>query len=156
MQSRSIWPEANVGQQYRKGPDYLVHQMLTVPTTINLERSLLWDPDPGPSSPSRTYAYWLSISPERWGCARVRIPQQAFFQGQLLLVLWTSGALSDPVLIDILAQVLAIVQKTFLLLVHFTYYVFWQVSLDSVTCLMCSAWLWNFNLYLIISESNFD
>ena len=22
-----LWPEANVGQQYRKGPDRLVHQM---------------------------------------------------------------------------------------------------------------------------------
>ena len=33
------------GQQYRKGPDRLVHQMLTVPATINPEKSLLWDPD---------------------------------------------------------------------------------------------------------------
>ena len=31
------WPEANVGQQYRKGPDRLVHQILTVPATINPE-----------------------------------------------------------------------------------------------------------------------
>ena len=50
------WPEANVGQQYRKGPDSLVYQMLTVPITINPEKSLLWDPDPGPSTPSRIYA----------------------------------------------------------------------------------------------------
>ena len=41
------WPEANVGQQYRKRMDRLVRQMLTVPI-----KSLLWDPDPGPSSPS--------------------------------------------------------------------------------------------------------
>ena len=33
--------------------DHLVDQMLTVPITIDLEKSLLWDPDPGPSSPSR-------------------------------------------------------------------------------------------------------
>ena len=32
------WPEANVGQQYQKGPDRLVHQILTVPTTINPEK----------------------------------------------------------------------------------------------------------------------
>ena len=51
-----IWPEANVGQQYRKGPDRLVEQMLTVLATINPEKSLLWDPDLGPSSPSRTYS----------------------------------------------------------------------------------------------------
>ena len=49
--------EANVGQQYRQGPDCLAHQMLTVPTTINPEKILLWDPKPGPSSPSRTYMY---------------------------------------------------------------------------------------------------
>ena len=30
--------------------------MLTALITINLEKSLLWDPNPGPSSPSRTYA----------------------------------------------------------------------------------------------------
>ena len=39
--------------------------------------------------------YW---SPGRWGWTRVGIPQQAFFQGWLLPVLLTSGALSDPVL----------------------------------------------------------
>ena len=50
------WPEANVEQQYRKGPDCLVHQMLTVLATINPEKSLLWDLDLGPSSSSRTYA----------------------------------------------------------------------------------------------------
>ena len=44
--------------------------------------------------------YWLSISPGRWGLTRVGILQQAFFQGWLLLVLLTSGALRDPVLID--------------------------------------------------------
>ena len=44
--------------------------------------------------------YWLSVSAGRWGWTRVGIPQQAFFQGWLLLVLLTSGALSDPVLID--------------------------------------------------------
>ena len=37
---------------YRKGPDRLMQQMLTVPAAINPEKSLLWDPDPGPSSPS--------------------------------------------------------------------------------------------------------
>ena len=30
--------------------------MLTAPITINPEKSLLWDLDPGPSSPSKTYA----------------------------------------------------------------------------------------------------
>ena len=50
------WPEANVEQQYQKGPDRLVHHMLTVPAAINPDKSLLWDPNPGPSSPSRTYA----------------------------------------------------------------------------------------------------
>ena len=54
--NHGLWPGAKVGQQYRKGPDCLVDQMLTVPATINPEKSLLWDPDPGPSSPSRTYA----------------------------------------------------------------------------------------------------
>ena len=39
--------------------------------------------------------YWLSVSPGRWGWNRVRIPQQAFLQGSLLLVLLTSGTLSD-------------------------------------------------------------
>ena len=34
--------------------DCLVHQMYIVPATINPEKSLLWDSDPGPSSPSRT------------------------------------------------------------------------------------------------------
>ena len=33
-----LWPEANVGQQYRKRPDRLVHQILTVPATINPEK----------------------------------------------------------------------------------------------------------------------
>ena len=47
---------------YRKGRDRLVHQMLTVPVTINPEKSLLWDPDPGPSSPSRT---WLAAQKAR-------------------------------------------------------------------------------------------
>ena len=32
------WPEANVGQQYRKGPDHLMHPILTVLTTINPEK----------------------------------------------------------------------------------------------------------------------
>ena len=32
------WPGANVGQQYRKGPDRLVHLILTVPTTIDPEK----------------------------------------------------------------------------------------------------------------------
>ena len=51
------WPEADVGQWYRKGPDRLVHQMSTVPATINHEKAYCaWDADPGPSSPSRTYA----------------------------------------------------------------------------------------------------
>ena len=45
------WPEANGGQQYQKGSDCLVHQTLTVLTTINPEKALLWDPDQGPSSP---------------------------------------------------------------------------------------------------------
>ena len=36
--------------------DRLVHQILTVLTTINPEKSLLLDPEPGPSSPSTTYA----------------------------------------------------------------------------------------------------
>ena len=45
------WPQANIGQQYQKGPDLLVHQILAVATTINNEQGLLWDPDPGPSSP---------------------------------------------------------------------------------------------------------
>ena len=42
--------------QYQKGPDRSVHQILTVLATINPEKGLLWDPDPRPSSPSRTYA----------------------------------------------------------------------------------------------------
>ena len=46
--------------------------------------------------------YWLSVSPGRWGWTWVRITQQAFFQGWLLPVLLTSGALSDPVHIDTL------------------------------------------------------
>ena len=50
------WPDASVGQQYRKGKDRLVHQMLTVLATVNPEKSLVWDPDPSPSSFSRTYA----------------------------------------------------------------------------------------------------
>ena len=49
------WPEAKVRQQYQKGLDRLVHQILSVPTTINPEKGLLWDPDPGPFSPSGTY-----------------------------------------------------------------------------------------------------
>ena len=52
----SLWPEANVGQQCRKGPNRLEHQMLTVLATINPKKSVLWDPDPGQLSPSRTYA----------------------------------------------------------------------------------------------------
>ena len=32
------WPEANIKQQYRKGPDCLVHQILTAPATINPEK----------------------------------------------------------------------------------------------------------------------
>ena len=39
---------------YGQGLDRLVHLMLTVPITIIPEKSLLWDPDPGPSSPSGT------------------------------------------------------------------------------------------------------
>ena len=35
--------------QRHVGPDRLVHQILTVSATINPEKSLLWDPDPGPS-----------------------------------------------------------------------------------------------------------
>ena len=50
------WPEASVEQQSLKGLVCLVHHMSTVPATINPEKSLLWDPDPGPFSPSRTYA----------------------------------------------------------------------------------------------------
>ena len=42
------WPEANVGQQYRKGPDLLVHQILTVPTTINPEKWPAVGSRPGP------------------------------------------------------------------------------------------------------------
>ena len=37
--NHGLWPEANVGQQYRKGPDRLVHQMLTVRTTINPDKT---------------------------------------------------------------------------------------------------------------------
>ena len=33
------WPEANVGQQYQKGLDCLVYQMLTVLATINPEKA---------------------------------------------------------------------------------------------------------------------
>ena len=43
-------------EQYREGPDHLVHQMLTAPITISPEKSLLWDPN-----------------------LQVGIPQQAFF-----------------------------------------------------------------------------
>ena len=50
------WPEANVQQQYRQEPDRLDHQLLTAPITINPEKSLLWNPNPDPSSPSETYA----------------------------------------------------------------------------------------------------
>ena len=32
------WPEANAEQQYRKGADPLVHQILTVLTTITPEK----------------------------------------------------------------------------------------------------------------------
>ena len=41
------WPEANVGQQYRKRPDRLMHQMLTVPMTINPEKRPAVGPRPG-------------------------------------------------------------------------------------------------------------
>ena len=50
--------------------------------------------------------YWLSVSPGRWGWTQVRIPQQAFFQGWLLSVLLTSGALSDPVPINAIYRTL--------------------------------------------------
>ena len=48
--------------------------------------------------------HWLSVSRRRWGWTWVGIPQQAFVQGWLLLVLLTFGALSDPVLIDAFAH----------------------------------------------------
>ena len=38
------WPEANVGQQYRKGPDHLVHQMLRVLATMLLVHQMLTVP----------------------------------------------------------------------------------------------------------------
>ena len=44
--------------------------------------------------------YWVSVSPGRWEWTWVGIPQQAFFQGWLLPLLLTSGALSDPVLFN--------------------------------------------------------
>ena len=34
------WPEVNVGQQYQKGQDRLVYQMLTASATINPEKKL--------------------------------------------------------------------------------------------------------------------
>ena len=42
--------------QVRSGSDRSVHLMLAVLITINPEKGLLWDPDPGPPSPSGTYA----------------------------------------------------------------------------------------------------
>ena len=41
------WAEANVGQQYRKGLDRLVHQILTVLETINPEKRIAVGSQPG-------------------------------------------------------------------------------------------------------------
>ena len=38
---------AYIRKPHRQGSDWLVHQVLTVLITINHEKSLLWDPDPG-------------------------------------------------------------------------------------------------------------
>ena len=68
-------PEANVGQRYQKGPDRLVHQMLTVLATINPEKACCGIPTwAHPHLPGLTLnqyttwlaaqvVYWLSISP---------------------------------------------------------------------------------------------
>ena len=63
--------------------------MLTVLATINPEKSLLWDPDLGPSSPSRTYAqvvYWLT-----WEANLYKFPTFPIFINFLLLVPASSG-----------------------------------------------------------------
>ena len=77
-----------------------MHQALTQLRTVDPEKSLLWNPGPGPSSPSGTHVqpvhYLVSW---RWGWTLVGILQQGFFPGWLLPVLLTSGALNNPVLI---------------------------------------------------------
>ena len=72
--------------------------MLTAPITINHEKCLLRDPDPGPTSPSRIYStvlvkrnYWKVRMDPGW------IPQQAIFRVDVIDAVNIIGVLSDPV-----------------------------------------------------------
>ena len=63
------WPEANVGQEYRKGPDRLVQQMSILPATSTLKKASYgiptWAPPHLPGLTLNQYTTWLAAQKTR-------------------------------------------------------------------------------------------